>query len=42
MELSRMKKAQPNQSKITDKAVVCVVSLGYVGLPLVGALSREL
>jgi len=26
-----MRKARPSQSKITDKTVVCIIGLGYVG-----------
>jgi UDP-N-acetyl-D-glucosamine dehydrogenase len=29
-----MKKARPRQLQITDKTVVCIIGLGYVGLPL--------
>jgi len=44
-----MKKARPSQSKITsstslitDKTVVCIIGLGYVGLPLAQAFARTL
>jgi UDP-N-acetyl-D-glucosamine dehydrogenase len=36
-----MKKAQPRHSKITDKTVVCIIGLGYVGLPLALAFARS-
>jgi UDP-N-acetyl-D-glucosamine dehydrogenase len=35
-----MKKARPSQSKITDKTVVCIIGLGYVGLPLALAFAK--
>jgi UDP-N-acetyl-D-glucosamine dehydrogenase len=40
MELSKMKKARSSQSKITDKTVVCIIGLGYVGLPLALAFAK--
>jgi UDP-N-acetyl-D-glucosamine dehydrogenase len=40
MELSKMKKARPSPSKITDKTVVCIIGLGYVGLPLALAFAK--
>jgi UDP-N-acetyl-D-glucosamine dehydrogenase len=40
MELSKMKKARPSRSKITDKTVVCIIGLGYVGLPLALAFAK--
>jgi UDP-N-acetyl-D-glucosamine dehydrogenase len=35
-----MKKARSRQPKITDKTVVCIIGLGYVGLPLALAFAR--
>jgi UDP-N-acetyl-D-glucosamine dehydrogenase len=35
-----MKKARPSQSKITDKTGVCIIGLGYVGLPLAVAFAK--
>jgi UDP-N-acetyl-D-glucosamine dehydrogenase len=35
-----MKKTRPTQSKITDKTIVCIIGLGYVGLPLALAFAR--
>ena len=35
-----MKKARPSQSEITDKTVVCIIGLGYVGLPLAVAFAK--
>ena len=47
MELSKIGKARPSQSKITDntspitdKTVVCIIGLGYVGLPLALAFAK--
>jgi UDP-N-acetyl-D-galactosamine dehydrogenase len=37
-----MKEARPSQSKITDKTVVCIIGLGYVGLPLAETFARTL
>lgn len=48
MELSKIREARPSQSKITDntspitdKTVVCIIGLGYVGLPLAQAFSQS-
>jgi UDP-N-acetyl-D-glucosamine dehydrogenase len=35
-----MKKTQTSQSKITDKTGVCIIGLGYVGLPLAVAFAK--
>lgn len=35
-----MKKSQLSQLKITDKASVCIIGLGYVGLPLAVAFAK--
>jgi UDP-N-acetyl-D-glucosamine dehydrogenase len=47
MELSKMKKRRPSRSRITDntspitdKTVVCIIGLGYVGLPLALAFAK--
>jgi UDP-N-acetyl-D-glucosamine dehydrogenase len=40
MELSKMRKTRPSQSKITDKSGVCIIGLGYVGLPLALAFAK--
>jgi UDP-N-acetyl-D-glucosamine dehydrogenase len=40
MELSKMRKARPGRSKITDKSGVCIIGLGYVGLPLALAFAK--
>jgi len=40
MELSKVRRARPGQSKITDKAGVCIIGLGYVGLPLALAFAK--
>jgi UDP-N-acetyl-D-glucosamine dehydrogenase len=36
-----MRKVRPRQLKITDKTVVCIIGLGYVGLPLALAFARS-
>ncbi len=36
-----MKKAEPKHSRIIDKTVVCIIGLGYVGLPLALAFARS-
>ena len=35
-----MRKARQSQPKITDKTVVCIIGLGYVGLPLALAFAK--
>ena len=47
MELSKIRQARQSQSKITDntspitdKTVVCIIGLGYVGLPLALAFAK--
>jgi UDP-N-acetyl-D-glucosamine dehydrogenase len=40
MESSKMKKARPSRSRITDNTVVCIIGLGYVGLPLALAFAK--